>query len=126
MHSACGMALSATSKRWCCSFSAWTAIAEAIPAIGRFAGVVATTSGFYATTPDHNPFLGYDPAVANLIRLVGFSGHGAMFGPFTAEVAATLADAGRDLPAIELPTGRVALGDFALTRTAGVPEAMVI
>ena len=54
---------------------------------GEFGGVQATTAGFYAVTPDHNPFLDVDPAVPNLIRLVGFSGHGAMFGPFTAAVA---------------------------------------
>ena len=68
-------------------------LAEHMPPIGEFAGITATTSGYYATTPDHNPMLGYDPAVPNLIRLAGFSGHGAMFGPFSSLVGERLAEA---------------------------------
>ncbi|MCB9665983.1 MAG: FAD-binding oxidoreductase [Alphaproteobacteria bacterium] len=107
-------------------FEAWARLAEVVPAIGAFDGVVATTSGFYGVTPDHNPFLAYDPLRSNLIRLVGFSGHGAMFGPFTAAVGTALVQAGRDLPWVDLPTGRVDLGDFAIGRSFRAPEAMVI
>lgn len=107
-------------------FEAWLHMAEAVPLIGEFAGVVATTSGYYGTTPDHNPFLGYDPLRSNLIRLVGFSGHGAMFGPFTARVGLALAEAGNDLDTLELPEGTVSLGDFAIGRSFGHREAMVI
>jgi glycine/D-amino acid oxidase-like deaminating enzyme len=108
------------------AYAAWAEIADVLPAVGAFDGIGATTSGYYGTTPDHNPFLGYDPAVPNLIRLVGFSGHGAMFGPFTAAVAAALAEAGRDVAAIELPTGRTELDGFRIGRAFEVHEALVI
>ena len=102
------------------------AIAESIPPVGEFAGVTATTSGFYATTPDHNPFLGFDPKLPNLLRLVGFSGHGAMFGPFTALVATRLAEAGRPLDDIDVLGARASLGPFRLDRQFGAHESMVI
>ncbi len=107
-------------------FEAWMQLAQAVPAIGDFDGISATTAGYYATTPDHHPFLGFDPGVRNLIRLVGFSGHGAMMGPFTAAIAAALAEAGRDLPSIELPTGTAPLGEFAIGRAYADPERLVI
>lgn len=107
-------------------FEAWGELATVVPAIGEFAGVMATTAGFYGVTPDHNPFLGYDPEVPNLVHLVGFSGHGVMFGPFTAEVALALADAGRDVDTVALPTGDVSLHEFAIGRTFGRGETMVI
>lgn len=105
---------------------AWAAFAEAVPAVGEFDGLAATASGLYAITPDHNPFLGFDPQVPNLLRLVGFSGHGAMFGPFTATVAAALAEAGRDLDRIRLPEGPVDLAAFRIGRSFDEAEAMVI
>lgn len=108
------------------AYATWATIAEAIPPVGEFAGVTATTGGFYATTPDHNPFLGFDPAVPNLLRLVGFSGHGAMFGPFTALVGAALADAGHDLASIEVLGTPVALDPFRIGRAFHHAEAMVI
>lgn len=107
-------------------FEAWMRLAEAVPPIGEFAGVTATTSGYYGTTPDHNPFLGFDPQRPNLLRLVGFSGHGAMFGPFTARIASQFAEAGKDLPALDLPQGPVALAEFKIGRTYGHAETMVI
>jgi sarcosine oxidase subunit beta len=108
-------------------FQAWMQLAEHLPAVGDFDGFTATTTGFYAVTPDHNPFLGYDPRVPNLIRLVGFSGHGAMFGPFTALAGLTLAEAGRDVAAVRLPDGgEVPLDAFAIGRTPRHAEALVI
>jgi glycine/D-amino acid oxidase-like deaminating enzyme len=108
-------------------FQAWMQLAEHLPAVGDFDGFTATTTGFYAVTPDHNPFLGYDPRVPNLIRLVGFSGHGAMFGPFTALAGLTLAEAGRDVVAVRLPDGgEVPLDAFAIGRTPRHAEALVI
>ena len=107
-------------------YTAWAGLAEVIPAIGEFAGVSATTSGFYGTTPDHNPFLGYDPAVDNLIRLVGFSGHGAMFGPFTALVARTLVDAGRDVDRVHIDGESIEIAAFRIGRTFHHAEALVI
>jgi sarcosine oxidase subunit beta len=107
-------------------YEAWMRLAESVPLIGEFAGVTATTAGYYAVTPDHNPFLGYDPMQPNLVRLAGFSGHGAMFGPFTARVAAELADAGAPIEQVTLPEGTVDLGDFALDRRFHLAEKMVI
>lgn len=104
----------------------WADLAGAIPAVGEFAGFVATTCGYYATTPDHNPYFGYDPLRRNLIHLVGFSGHGAMFGPFTAAVAAALAEAGRDLDALEVDEGRVSLAAFRIGREPAHAERLVI
>jgi sarcosine oxidase subunit beta len=88
------------------TYRMWRTLARALPPIARFGGIVATSAGYYGVTPDHNPFLGYDRKVGNLIRLVGFSGHGAMFGPFTARVALALAEAGEDVPT-RGPVGRL-------------------
>jgi len=108
------------------AFAAWASVAEVIPKVGEFAGITATTCGYYATTPDHNPFLAYDPQVSNLVRLAGFSGHGAMFGPFTALVAATLADAGHDVSHVPVGFTDVPMGDFAIGREYRHAERLVI
>ncbi|MEQ1506424.1 MAG: FAD-binding oxidoreductase [Myxococcota bacterium] len=107
-------------------FGAWAELAAAIPPLGEFAGFSATTSGYYGTTPDHNPYFGYDRQRPNLIRLVGFSGHGAMFGPFTARVAGALAEAGRDVATVEVDGHQVALDAFRIGRTFVHAEQMVI
>lgn len=104
----------------------WGTLAEYLPPVGDFDGLNATTCGFYGVTPDHNPFLGFDPAVPNLLRLVGFSGHGAMFGPFTARVAEALAEAGRDVDAVEVLGREAALAPFRIGRDFHGHEAMVI
>ena len=108
------------------AFEAWEAIAESIPPFGEFDGIAATTSGYYGTTPDHNPFLGYDPNRKNLLHLVGFSGHGAMFGPFTALAAGCLAEAGTDLEHISVLGEAVSMAAFALNREYHATEHMVI
>lgn len=107
-------------------FELWMEAAEVLPPLEGFDGFSATTAGYYGTTPDHNPYLGFDPRRKNLIRLVGFSGHGAMFGPFTARVARTLADAGRDVAAVDLDGETVDLAAFQIGRELGDAEAMVI
>ncbi len=107
-------------------YATWMALAEVLPPIGEFAGITATTAGYYAVTPDHNPFLGYDPAVANLVRLVGFSGHGAMFGPFTARVAEALAEAGRDIETVDILGHTAEIGAFRIGRSYGHGERLVI
>ena len=108
------------------AFEVWASLAQYLPAVGEFKGVHATTCGFYGTTPDHNPFLGFDPQVKNLVRLVGFSGHGAMFGPFTARVAEVLAEAGTDPATVEVLGREVDLAAFRLDRQFRSHEAMVI
>lgn len=108
------------------AYEAWMSLAEVMPPLGEFAGITATTSGYYATTPDHNPFLGFDPLRPNLIRLVGFSGHGAMFGPFTALIGASLAEAGGNIAAVHALGQQVPISRFALGRVFERGEGMVI
>jgi glycine/D-amino acid oxidase-like deaminating enzyme len=106
-------------------YESWASLAEVMPPLGEFAGLTATTSGYYATTPDHNPFLDIDPLVPNLIRLVGFSGHGAMFGPFTARVAEHLVGGGKG-SLLKLAEGEVGLECFAIGRDFSHSEHLVI
>lgn len=108
------------------AYEAWASLAEVVPALGEFAGLTATTAGYYGTTPDHNPFLGFDPQVPNLVRLAGFSGHGAMFGPFTALVAGALAEAGADVESVEALGREVPVAAFRLDRELRHGEALVI
>lgn len=108
------------------AYEAWAAIAEVIPAIGEFAGITATTGGYYGTTPDHNPFLGYDPVRENLVRLAGFSGHGAMFGPFTALVGTALIEAGRDVSHVSALGQEIPIGAFRIGRALRHAETQVI
>jgi len=107
-------------------YQLWMQLAESMPISGEFAGIEATTGGFYAVTPDHNPLLGFDPAVPNLLHAAGFSGHGAMIGPFTAAVIAAFVHAGVTLPSIQLPTGEVDVRAFHVDRRAQAGEGMVI
>ncbi len=108
-------------------YDIWAEVAEAVPDIGEYDGITATTCGYYATTPDHNPFLGYDRQLHNLIRLVGFSGHGAMMGPFNAAVGVALAETGCELESLSLDGGEpVKLEPFRIGRRFEYSEAMVI
>lgn len=105
---------------------AWLSMAEVVPTLADLAGFRATTSGYYGTTPDHNPFLGHDPQVENLIRLVGFSGHGAMFGPFSSAIGLALVEAGADLADLPVLDRSVSMLPFRLDRQFRHGEAMVI
>jgi len=107
-------------------FEQWMILAEIVPAVGEFAGFSATTAGFYGTSPDHNPFFGYDRAVDGLVRLVGFSGHGAMMGPFTARIGLALAEAGTDVESLDLDGTSIDLRVFAIGRRYDQSEQMVI
>lgn len=107
-------------------FETWMSLAEVLPPLAEFAGITATTAGYYGVTPDHNPFLSYDPLVSNLVRLAGFSGHGAMFGPFTALVGEHLCEAGRDLPSIRVLERDCTLAPFSVDREFVHGEHMVI
>lgn len=108
------------------AYESWETIANYIPQIAEFDGIAATTSGYYGTTPDHNPFLGFDPYRKNLLHLVGFSGHGAMFGPFTALAGSALAEAGHNLSHIEVMGERISMDAFSLAREFKKSEHMVI
>lgn len=107
-------------------FETWMALAEVLPPVAEFKGISATTAGFYGTTPDHNPFMDFDPNTRNLIRLVGFSGHGAMFGPFSAKVCTALAEAGRSIDHVTVLGEQASLGVFQIDREFRSAEAMVI
>jgi len=107
-------------------FELWMELAEHLPPLEEFGGVTATTCGYYGTTPDHNPFFGFDRKIGGLIRMVGFSGHGAMFGPFSARVALALAEAGSDVDSIDLDGEPVSLGAFKIGRPYESHETMVI
>ena len=107
-------------------YEAWAALAESVPSVEAAGGFQATTAGFYGVTPDHNPFIDHDPRVGGLIRAVGFSGHGAMFGPFTARLVTALAEAGGRLDTIPL-LGEVAeVAAFHIGRDFENCEHMVI
>ena len=108
------------------AYSAWESIASVLPPVADFDGITATTSGYYGTTPDHNPFLCYDPYRSNLIHLAGFSGHGAMFGPFTALVGLKLAEAEKDIEYVDALEGKVYLDAFSAQRKFHHAEDMVI
>jgi sarcosine oxidase subunit beta len=107
-------------------FATWASLAEVLPALGEFGGLTATTCGYYGVTPDHNPFLGFDPQVPNLLRLAGFSGHGAMFGPFTALIGEALAEAGQDVATVRALGIDCPLGAFRIGREFHHGEHMVI
>ena len=54
------------------------------PDLAECGGLTATSSGFYGTTPDANPLIGFDSNLDNLVHAAGFSGHGLMHAPITA------------------------------------------
>lgn len=107
-------------------YEVWMELATAIPTLAEFEGVTASTAGFYGTTPDHNPFIDFDPLRTNLVRAVGFSGHGAMMGPFTAAAVTALCTAGAPLSTVSLPEGTVSMGAFSMVRSFAHAETMVI
>jgi FAD-dependent oxidoreductase domain-containing protein 1 len=60
------------------------------PMLAEAGGLIATTSGFYGTTPDANPLIGFDSNLDNLLHAAGFSGHGLMHAPITAVLVEAL------------------------------------
>jgi sarcosine oxidase subunit beta len=103
-------------------------ITQFLPAAQDMGRLAAVTTGFYDTTPDHNPLFGYDGGVANLIHAAGFSGHGLMHSPFSALIVAELVARGTDVGSFELPEGLgpVDLGVYALDRAFDRHEGLVI
>jgi glycine/D-amino acid oxidase-like deaminating enzyme len=87
-----------------------------------------TTSGLYADTPDHNPILSYDSGVKNLIHANGFSGHGLMHTPFTAQIVTQMVDAGSDIDEVLLPEdfGTADVTPYRLERDYSSRESLVI
>lgn len=87
-------------------------LADFAPALVEESGLSATTSGFYGTTPDHNPLIGRDTRQANLIHAAGFSGHGIMHAPITALLVEALitGDAKDGYVALPKPFARHRIG----------------
>jgi len=102
-------------------------ITQFLPAAQDMGKLTAVTTGFYDTTPDHNPLFGYDARIGNLIHAAGLSGHGLMHSPFSGRIAAELAAAGHNLDAMVLPygLGSVDLKPYGLERAFQQPEGMV-
>lgn len=73
------------------------------PLLAESGGLVATTSGFYGTTPDANPLIGFDSNLENLVHAVGFSGHGLMHAPITALLVEALLSGNVEGGKVRLP-----------------------
>ncbi len=73
------------------------------PLLAESGGLIATTSGFYGTTPDANPLIGFDGNLDNLIHAVGFSGHGLMHAPITALLVEALLTGDAEDGKVRLP-----------------------
>jgi sarcosine oxidase, subunit beta len=104
----------------------WMELADSMPPLMEFDGLRATTAGFYAVTPDHNPFLGFNPRQPRLLHAVGFSGHGAMMGPFTAAATTEMALAGETLHSIDVGGRTISLAALRIGRVSHQSEGMVI
>ena len=102
-------------------------IASFLFAVGEVGRIESVTAGFYADTDDHNPLIGYDPNISNLIHVAGFSGHGLMHAPFSARIVAELLRAGGDIKEMELPGfGSVDLQPYRIDREFRQSEGLVI
>ena len=98
-----------------------------LPDVENMGRISVVTAGFYEDTPDHNPLIGFDPRVSNLIHAAGFSGHGLMHAPFTAATVGHIIAAGHNLAMIDLPmVGTVDVATFAVDRSFKKGEGMVI
>jgi glycine/D-amino acid oxidase-like deaminating enzyme len=73
------------------------------PLLANAGGLVATTCGFYGTTPDANPLIGRDTRQQNLVHAVGFSGHGLMHAPITALLVEAILTGNLDHGRVRLP-----------------------
>ncbi|HDT14434.1 MAG TPA: FAD-binding oxidoreductase [Candidatus Aminicenantes bacterium] len=103
-------------------------VTQVLPAAQDMGRLTAVTTGFYDTTPDHNPLFGYDGRVENLVHAVGMSGHGLMHSPFSALIVAELVARGADIASFELPDGigPVDLAIYGLDRAFDRHEGLVI
>ena len=74
------------------------------PQLANSGGLIATTCGFYGTTPDANPLIGHDTHQQNLVHAVGFSGHGLMHAPITALLVEAVLSGTVDHGHVRMPT----------------------
>ena len=78
--------------RWSRDF--YPAMVRRLPALEKVSDVTSW-AGLYEMTPDHNPVLGFHPALDGLIFANGFSGHGLMMSPATGKIVSELVRVGR-------------------------------
>lgn len=113
-------------------YAALAQVADFAPDLAEESGLSATTSGFYGTTPDHNPLIGRDLRQENLIHAAGFSGHGIMHAPVTALLVEALitGDAGDGYVTLPEPFERHRIGlsafDPARDFDAAAAESLVL
>jgi sarcosine oxidase, subunit beta len=104
------------------------ALTHFLPDIQHMGSMYTVTTGFYEDTPDHNPLIGFDPKISNLIHCAGFSGHGLMHAPFSAYIVSCLVAEGNNLECISLPfnIGSVDISTFWIERDFQHAEGLVI
>jgi len=78
-------------------------VEEFSPLLANSGGLIATTCGYYGTTPDASPLIGRDTHQQNLIHAVGFSGHGLMHAPITALLVEAILTGDVDHGHVRLP-----------------------
>ncbi len=78
-------------------------VEEFSPLLANVGGLMATSCGFYGTTPDANPLIGFDTQQQNLLHVCGFSGHGLMHAPISALLVAAILTGEADQGCVRLP-----------------------
>ncbi len=78
-------------------------VEEFSPLLANAGGLIATSCGFYGTTPDANPLIGFDTQQQNLLHVCGFSGHGLMHAPISALLVAALLTGEAEQGSVRLP-----------------------
>jgi sarcosine oxidase subunit beta len=102
------------------------------PLLAEAGGLTATTCGFYGTTPDAKPLIGFDNNLKNLVHAVGFSGHGLMHAPITALLVEAILTGDVEGGRVRLPepfaeqTLNLRAFDPSRTFTRSGKEAMVL
>lgn len=91
-HEQAGENLAPDDARWWRDFH--PAMVRRLPALENVSDVTSW-AGLYEMTPDHNPVLGFHPALEGLIFANGFSGHGLMMSPATGRIVSELVRLGR-------------------------------
>lgn len=87
------------------------------PTLVEHGGLVATTCGYYADTPDHTMHIGFDTKMSNLLHGVGCSGHGLMHAPYTARILVTLVATGQPVDTMILDSHKISLTPFDPARS---------
>ena len=103
-------------------FDVLSTMAEYMPVLLDEAGLEAVSAGYYAVTPDHKAIIDWDPRLAGLLHVNGFSGHGVMHAPAAGQLACALA-LGSQPPFDAAP---LALAPLLANAARPDPEHMII